>query len=85
MSVSAPCPKCGEYSLHKSRSKNIIEKGIKKIIFLRTYRCGSCKWRGWMSKHRAQGNTPIRRIILFYAGLIILAFFIAFGLTSILD
>lgn len=85
MSVSAPCPKCGEYSLHKSRSRNVIEKGIKHFMFIRTYRCGSCGWRGWMSKRRASGNTPIRKVLLFYVGLIILAFFIAVGLTSMLD
>ncbi|NQT24735.1 hypothetical protein HQ585_05230 [candidate division KSB1 bacterium] len=85
MGVSAPCPKCSGFSLHKSRSKNAIEKWIKKLIAIRIYRCGECKWRGWMSIRRAQGETPIRKVILFYMGLIILAFIVGIGLTTMLD
>ena len=85
MSVSAPCPKCKEYSLHKSRSRNLIEKGIKRLAVISTYRCGQCGWRGWMSRRRAQGETPIRKVLLFYVGLILLAFLIAIGLTNMLD
>lgn len=44
------CPKCGEPSLYRSRSRSLGETIKKKLTFKRPYRCHKCGWRGWLSR-----------------------------------
>ncbi|MGK9476640.1 hypothetical protein [Melioribacter sp. OK-6-Me] len=44
------CPKCNaEFTLHRSRARNMIEQIIKKITYFKIYRCRQCGWRGYLS------------------------------------
>jgi ssDNA-binding Zn-finger/Zn-ribbon topoisomerase 1 len=44
------CPKCNsQYSLHRSRARNMAEQIVKKTTFYKIYRCRECGWRGYMS------------------------------------
>ena len=78
MSVMAPCPKCGQQTLRRSRSKSKFEvflKRIKSINPYRLYRCHNCTWRGWMSKVRANGQRRmIFKNIMFYISALVFAF-----------
>lgn len=44
------CPVCGETSLHRSRSRGIMDTLKKKFTNKRVYRCNKCQWRGWLEK-----------------------------------
>lgn len=44
------CPECKKMgSLHRSRSRNMIEQIIRRITFYKTFRCKECGWRGYRS------------------------------------
>ncbi len=43
------CPECGNITLHRSRSRNLFEKFLKRFTFFKIYRCRSCGWRGYRS------------------------------------
>lgn len=46
------CPDCNKPgTLKKSRSRNILEKIIKIISPLSTFRCKECGWRGYKSAY----------------------------------
>jgi hypothetical protein len=45
-----PCPSCGEYTLFRSRHRNVTEMLRKKFTGKRPYRCHKCRWRGWLAK-----------------------------------
>ena len=78
MPSSQICPQCGEYDLYRSRSRNLIEKSVKKISPLRTYRCHHCNWRGWMTKQKASGNKITVKTIIFYLFIFIVTLVIAY-------
>ena len=41
------CPKCESIEIHRSRSRSTWELVWKTLTRKRTYRCGTCGWRGW--------------------------------------
>jgi hypothetical protein len=46
----AKCPSCKAVgTLHRSRAKTMIEQILRRITFLKTYRCKTCGWRGYRS------------------------------------
>ncbi len=45
------CPKCGDLSLHRSHTRNILEDLRKQFSRKRVYRCSRCQWRGWLPKN----------------------------------
>lgn len=50
--VLQKCPDCKTVgSIRISRSRNLVESIIKRITFLRIYRCKQCGWRGYKSTH----------------------------------
>lgn len=59
------CIKCGEFGLHRSRSRNCLERMRGSLTNRRPYRCSSCKWRGWadpaqvLERSAALTDTPI--------------------------
>jgi predicted RNA-binding Zn-ribbon protein involved in translation (DUF1610 family) len=78
-----PCPRCGEYNLYRSHSKNILERAVKNILPLKTYRCHNCNWRGWLNKKRRQKKATLKSL-LFYAAVAVAALIIAFLLRGVL-
>lgn len=73
MAIQIPCSRCGEYKLHKSRTRSQFEKYIKTLTYYRTYRCHSCNWRGWVSKRKVMGEAPILQVVLITLGWVLLA------------
>ncbi len=48
--VFARCPSCAAAgTVYRSHSRNTKEKLIKRISFLKLYRCKQCGWRGYRS------------------------------------
>lgn len=44
------CPECNKTgSLHRSRSRNMLEQIIRHTTFMKTFRCNECGWRGFRS------------------------------------
>ncbi len=41
------CPKCGSPRIHRSRSRNLVERLRKTVTSTRPHRCHACGWRGW--------------------------------------
>lgn len=85
MATHVPCPKCKEYTLHRSRSRSRLETIFKKILPARIYRCHHCQWRGWISNNKLQGKNSYLMGFLFYVGVIILALVVASGLWSLIN
>ena len=79
-----PCPQCGEYDLYRSRSRNIAEKIIKKLLPYKTYRCHNCNWRGWINKHKMGGKKFLMKTILFYAIIFIITLIVAYLLQLLI-
>lgn len=44
------CPKCGEFSLYRSRARTFRESLKKKFTSKRPFRCHRCGWRGWLTR-----------------------------------
>ncbi len=82
METARSCKKCGEYRLYRSRSKNIFEKIIKKILPLRTYRCHNCNWRGFLVKREERRNKNTGKFLAFYLLVVIIAIITAYMLRS---
>ena len=68
------CPKCGEYNLHKSHSKNRYETIRKMLLNQRTYRCHSCNYRGWERRRRQGDKLTLKKVLLYFAVFIIASF-----------
>lgn len=83
MHAPRPCPRCGEYNLYRSHSKNFIERGIKSVLPVKTYRCHNCNWRGWMNKRRPKKKATIKSL-LFYTAVAAMAVIVAFLLKGML-
>jgi|GEM_PF-1528677 len=77
---SNPCPKCGEYALTRSRSKHVLEKIVKALLPLRTYRCHHCHWRGWRKKQKPKTKGFFRKMLLFYILVLFIAIVVAYVL-----
>lgn len=44
------CPSCKSIgTLHRSRARNTWEQIVRKITFIKIYRCKECGWRGYRS------------------------------------
>lgn len=61
-----PCPRCGEYRLYRSHTKNRVEALIKRLFPLNLYRCHACNWRGWISKRRLKRQQSLAQSFLLY-------------------
>ncbi len=77
MQIPKPCPKCGQYKLSRSRSKNMIEKCLKMILPMKTYRCHDCRWRGWIGNRKINQKMSFRKAFLFYSAVILISLIIA--------
>lgn len=65
------CPSChSNGTVYRSHSRNRREKLIKKITFLKTYRCKKCGWRGF----RSTATVSIKSVqtLLFYIGIVVI-------------
>jgi hypothetical protein len=48
LSLDLPtCPKCQSATLHRSASRTLFERLLKKMTIKRLHRCSECAWRGW--------------------------------------
>lgn len=83
MQAPRPCPKCGEYNLYRSHSKNVVERSLKSLLPLKIYRCHNCSWRGWLNKKRASKKATLKMLI-FYGVVGILALIVALMLKGFL-
>jgi len=83
MPSTNPCPKCGEYSFHKSRTKNFYEKTRKKITRQQPYRCHDCGYRGWISSKILHSTFTNKQIIV-YAIVFVVAVIFSLVLKSFL-
>ena len=77
-----PCPECEEFSLYRSKSKNLKEKVFKKITRYKLYRCRECEWRGWLKKPKYANKKDMYRDVIFYAILLIIALIVFIWLMS---
>lgn len=75
--ISSVCPKCGEFKLNRSRSRNIAEKSIKMIFPVKTYRCHACHWRGWLRNRKIGQTVSLRKTVLFYSAVILISLIVA--------
>jgi len=69
--VFEKCPSCfSTGTVYRSHSRNWKEKLVKRVTFLKMYKCRECGWRGY----RSTAELSVRSIqaILFYAGIIII-------------
>lgn len=71
------CPKCNQFSLHRSHSQNALEHLLKTFLPVRPYRCSACKWRGWRLKERTYNKHRIMKNLLLYAIVFIIALLFA--------
>ncbi|MFH1943075.1 MAG: hypothetical protein ABIL68_13310 [bacterium] len=85
MQAPRPCPKCGEYGLYRSHSKNIIEQTIKRTFPLKIYRCHACDWRGLLSKRRMSGKQSVIKSLAFYIVIILVAVIVSLILKGMLS
>jgi predicted RNA-binding Zn-ribbon protein involved in translation (DUF1610 family) len=70
----ARCPNCGKIaSLRRSRTRNIVEKLLKRIK-LSPYFCQSCGWRGKIFSYKVSKH--FIQLILMYIILMILSAYI---------
>jgi len=67
-----PCPKCGEYSFHKSHTRNRYEKIRKRLLHQQPYRCHKCGYRSWVTRNVLKSK-PSSKQILIYVGVFIIA------------
>lgn len=72
-----PCPKCGEYSFHKSHTKNFYEKTRKRLLRQQPYRCHKCGHRGWIASTLIKSKPTGKKILIY---LIVLVVSIIFSL-----
>jgi hypothetical protein len=72
------CPKCEEFTLHRSHSQNALEQVIKTLLPLRPYRCSACQWRGWRLRERGTVNkSKALKTFIFYLSVFLLSLFFA--------
>jgi hypothetical protein len=50
LSLGPPaCPKCQRATLHRSATRTLFERLLKKMTNKRLHRCSDCDWRGWVT------------------------------------
>lgn len=60
-----PCPECGEYSFHKSHTRNFYERTRKMVFHQQPYRCHDCGYRGWVSSKILHSRLTARQIVIY--------------------
>lgn len=60
----------------------MIERGVKRLLPVRTYRCRSCGWRGWISNRRVHRRQPLKKVLLFYFFVIVISLLAAMFLKN---
>ena len=83
MPSKIPCPKCNEYSFHKSHTKTFYEKARKKLIQQQPYRCHKCGYRGWVARSILRPKISLKRILV-YIGVFILSILFSILLKNFL-
>ena len=78
------CPKCGEYSFHKSHTKTSYEKLRKSLIRQQPYRCHKCGYRSWIARSVLKPKPSPKRILI-YVGVFVLAILFSMLLKSFLS
>jgi predicted RNA-binding Zn-ribbon protein involved in translation (DUF1610 family) len=69
--VFEKCPSCfSTGTIYRSHSRNWKEKLVKRVTFLRMYKCKECGWRGYRST--AALTVKSLQTILFYIGIAII-------------
>ncbi len=75
-----PCPKCGHWTLHRSHSRNVIERTFRNLLPYRPYRCTGCEWRGWLHKSAGRNKVPFFKNLLFYIFVLLVAIWVSISL-----
>lgn len=60
-----PCPKCNEYSFHKSHTKNLYEKLRKRFLRQQPYRCHNCGFRDWIAKSILKPKPTAKQFVVY--------------------
>jgi predicted RNA-binding Zn-ribbon protein involved in translation (DUF1610 family) len=69
--VFEKCPSCSATgTIYRSHSRNLREKLVKRISFLKLYRCKQCGWRGYRST--AAVTVKSLQTLLIYIGVAII-------------
>jgi predicted RNA-binding Zn-ribbon protein involved in translation (DUF1610 family) len=77
------CPSCFSLgTIYRSHSRNWQEKIVKKVTFLKMYRCKKCGWRGYRSTAFITGKS-IQAFIVYLGLAIIVALIVRFILGKI--
>jgi len=79
-----PCPKCNEYSFHKSHTKNFYEKTRKKLFRQQPHRCHKCGYRGWIARSILKQKATTKQILV-YIGVFLLAIIFSMLLKNFLS
>jgi predicted RNA-binding Zn-ribbon protein involved in translation (DUF1610 family) len=81
--VFEKCPSCSASgSVYRSHSRNWIEKLVKRITFIKVYRCKECGWRGYRST--VAFTTKSIQSLLIYIGIgIIIALIVRIILSRV--
>lgn len=75
------CPECGELeSLRRSHSRNLKERFFNHYTIYKLYRCKKCGWRGYLKTLTL--STFTFKVLLLYAGLIIITAIITYKVLS---
>ncbi|HSD64892.1 MAG TPA: hypothetical protein VLB50_13905 [Ignavibacteriaceae bacterium] len=81
--ASEKCPSCfSEGTIYRSHSRNWREKFIKKITFLKTFRCKKCGWRGYRSTAFITGKS-VRTLLVYLSIAIIIALIVRMILSRV--
>ncbi|MBI3652598.1 MAG: hypothetical protein HY231_16375 [Acidobacteria bacterium] len=56
------CPDCG-YQLHRSHSRSVYEKFVKRVSRRRLFRCHECGWRGWLVASNLKDPPPLKKLL----------------------
>ena len=80
--MSRPCPKCGKWTLHRSHSRNVVERAFRATLPVRPYRCTSCSYRGWLSKAHGKSKAPFIKTFVFYTIVLLIALWVSFSLWN---
>ena len=80
--MSLPCPKCGHWTLHRSHSRNAIERALRSAIPYRPYRCTGCSWRGWLHRSSGKSKAPLIKNLLFFIFVLIIAIWVSLSLWN---
>jgi len=83
--VPYTCPKCNEFSLHRSHTQNAVEHLLKTFLPLRPYRCSACKWRGWRIKERVVNKSRRTKNLIVYSIVFVVAILFALYMRNLFN